>query len=66
MAPKWRKHNEEFKRDAVALSFKSDKSMTEIADNLAISSFTEACWPGGVKSLMSMGIRLSPVMAYEN
>ncbi len=36
MAEKWRKHSEEFKRDAIALSYNSDKSMTEIADDLGI------------------------------
>ena len=44
MAGKRRKHSEEFKRDAVALTYKSDKSLAEIADDLGINRSVLARW----------------------
>jgi transposase len=44
VAAKWRKRSEEFKRDAVALTFKSDKGITEIAESLGINRSVLARW----------------------
>ena len=44
MAAKRKKYSEEFKRDAVALSYKSEKSMTEIADDLGIHRSVLVRW----------------------
>jgi transposase len=44
MAAKRRKHSEEFKKDAVALTFKSDKGITEIAEDLGINRSVLARW----------------------
>lgn len=44
MAAKRRKHSEEFKRDAVALSYKSDKSLAVIADDLGINRSILTRW----------------------
>ena len=66
MAAKRRKHSEEFKRDAVALSYKSEKSMTEIADDLGIHRSVLVRWRKefdeyGDKAFPGNGLRkLSP------
>jgi len=44
MAAKRRKYSEDFKKDSVALSFKSGKSMTEIADDLGIHRSVLVRW----------------------
>ena len=44
MAAKRRKHSEAFKRDTVALTYKSDKSLAEIADDLGINRSVLARW----------------------
>jgi len=55
MAGKRRKHSEDFKRDAVALSYNSEKNMAEIARDLGIHR--------SVKSVKSWVRRLSPATA---
>ena len=44
MAGKRRKHSEEFKRDAVSLTFKSGKGITEIAEDLGLNRSVLARW----------------------
>jgi len=39
-----RQYNEEFKRDAVALTYKSDKKIPAIADDLSINRTVLARW----------------------
>jgi len=67
MAGKRRKYSEEFKRDAVSLSYKSDKSMTEIADDIGINRSVLVRWRKeydelGEKAFPGNGLRkLSPL-----
>lgn len=44
MAAKRRKYNEEFKRDAVTLSFHTDKTIKEISDDLGINRSLLVRW----------------------
>ena len=44
MAAKRKKHSKEYKWDAVALSYKSEKSMTEIADDFGIHRSVLVRW----------------------
>ncbi len=67
MAGKRRKYGEEFKRDAVSLSYKSDKSMAEIADDIGINRSVLVRWRKeydelGEKAFPGNGLRkLSPL-----
>jgi transposase len=67
MAGKRRKHSEDFKRDAVALSYNSEKSMAEIAGDLGIHRsvlvrWRKECEELGEKAFPGNGLRkLSPL-----
>ena len=57
MAAKRRKYSEEFKRDAVALSYLSDKSIREIAADLGINRSLLVKWR---KELNELGEQAFP------
>jgi len=57
MAGRRRKHSEDFKRDAVALSYNSEKSMAEIARDLGIHRSVLVRWR---KEFEELGERAFP------
>ncbi|WP_443044212.1 transposase [Streptomyces sp. NBC_00353] len=56
-----KRYSEEFKRDAVELACSSDKTITEVARDLAVSS--EAETDGSAVKRLDWACRVSPLVA---
>ncbi len=55
-----RRYSEQFKREAVELSYSSGETIRQTAENLGIS---KPCWPAGVQNVHRAKIWPSPATA---